>query len=327
MKEPLVSVIVPVYNVKKYLNRCMESIINQTYKELEILLIDDGSTDGSGEVCNMWKREDDRVKVYHKQNGGLSDARNYGLKKAKGSFVIFVDPDDSIEGECVKLLRDMIKEYSVDMSIATLTVVAPKGRINEAKSGLKTIWSTKETLRRLLLDDGFSVSMAAKMYNIKLFQKVDFPKGKLCEDNGTLYKLIMQCDKIAYCSDSVYNYYKNAGSIMTKEFNLRKLDLIDLSDMMCKDIVSVYPELDGACERKMIDARFSVLRQMYVKKLNSKELSVAAEIRQYVLSKKSTIMKSPLYNKKEKIAAICLGISGKFFGLAWKKYSKMRYGI
>lgn len=322
----LISVIIPVYNVERYLTKCIDSVIKQTYTNLEILLINDGSTDNSPKICEEYKNKDRRIKVIHKQNGGLSDARNVGIENAQGKYITFIDSDDDIEVDYIKYLYNLIEKYNTHMSIAAYTVVSKDKKINIGQGyEEEKVLDEKKCLERLLCEQGLSVSACAKLYEKSLFENIKFPKGKLCEDNGTTYKLIMKCNKIAYGSKSVYNYYKRENSIMTSTFNMKKLDLIELTDKMCDDIESKYPELKFSTDKKRIVSRFSILRQMLVGKLNEEQKTALKEIKKYIKTRKWQILKNPKIDKRDKIALISLMFGDKFFAFAWKVYSKVKY--
>ena len=325
-KEPLVSVIVPVYNVEKYLRRCLESVINQTYKKLEIILVDDGSTDRSGEICDEYAKKDKRIKVIHKENGGLSSARNVGADVARGEFACYVDSDDKITKDYVSYLLGLIKEYNTDVAIATYSIVTKSNRyIGNEKETERLKLSEEDALRALLLENLFTVSANAKMYSKKLYKSIRYPVDKLCEDNGTTYKFIMKNHGAAVGNKSVYYYYKNDESIMMGKFTLKKIDLIDLVDEMCRDIVYKFANLKPYTDRRKVIARFSILRQICSGSMNDETRMIAKKMRKYILSRKKIILGSDIYSKRDKIAALSLLLGLRFFGLSWKLYSLKEY--
>lgn len=319
--EELVSVIVPVYNVEKYLNRCIESILNQTYKNIEIILIDDGSTDNSGKMCDEYKIKDARIKVIHKENGGLSDARNVGLSTATGDYVTFIDSDDDIKFDYVEYLYDLIKKYDVKMSICSYNIVWPKKIVNIGKYYEEKKLTKLESLSRLLCEKGFGVSSCAKMYKKDLFKNVTFPKGKLCEDNGTTYKLIDQCEFIAYGEIPKYNYYKRNDSIMNTNFKLEKLDLIELSDIMC-DYLEKYDELKEEIERKRFHCRSSILRQISESNNDKDYKTIIKKLMTDI--KQLNIKKNKYFSFRDKMALYSLKFGYVPFKICWKIYSKLR---
>lgn len=324
-KNILISIIVPVFNVEKYLENCMKSIIKQTYKNIEIILVDDGSTDNSGKICDMLAKKDKRIKVYHKINGGLADARNFGIGKATGEYVTFIDSDDDITEEYIEYLFGLLNKNNTEMSIGAYSVVTNNKIINIGDGYVEEVLIQVEAIKRLLCEEGYTVSSCAKMYSKDLFSDIKFPKGKICEDNGTTYKLIMKCDKIAYGNKSIYNYYKRENSIMTSKFNLRKLDLIDLSDQMCQEIVEKFPELYNYTEKKKITARFSILRQMLVSNLSQQEKIEEKKIEKYLKKRAKYILDGKQFEKREKIAMLALLLGKRFYAFAWKIYCKIKY--
>lgn len=323
MDKELISVIIPVYNVQKYLEKCLNSVLNQTYKNLEILLIDDGSTDNSGKICEEYKLKDSRIKVLHKTNGGLSSARNYGIEASKGIYITFIDSDDDIEEDYIEYLYKLLKKYHTKMSICSYNVI----KNNKTNLGInleEKLLSTEECLDNLLCEKGFTVSACAKMYEKNLFNNITFPLNKLCEDNGTTYKLIMKCPNIAYGNQAKYNYYIHNNSITTSSFNIKKLDLIELVDIMGEDIIKEYPNLINSVEKKKSSARFSILRQILESK-NRKEYNyIEKEIIKYLKNKKKKILNNPKSTKKDKIAIILLLINKNIFKIGWKIYLKLK---
>lgn len=325
MNGDLISVIIPVYNVEKYLKNCLDSVIKQTYNNIEIILVDDGSPDNCPDICDEYASKDTRINVIHKQNGGLSDARNVGIEQARGKYITFIDSDDDVEEKYVEYLYNLLIKNNTKMSIAAHTVVSEKNKINFGSGYLDKVLSTEECLDRMLCEKGFSVSSCAKLYSKELFGNVKFPKGKLNEDNGTTYKLILQCDKIAYGNKCIYNYYKRENSIMTSKFNLKKLDLIELTDEMCDKIDKIYPKLKDATNKKRITSRFSILRQMLVGKLDNEQKIIAEELEQYIKKRKKEIWKNERMDKRDKVALITLMLGRKVFTVSWKIYYNVKY--
>ena len=237
---PLISVIVPVYNVAKILERCINSIRQQIYPNLEIILVDDGSTDMSGTFCDVFAKQDQRIKVIHQPNQGLSMARNAGLKLATGKWVTFVDSDDTIHPDMIDLLHRLCYQNKAKMSICGFYEVRSEGTgsLKPHQPSQERVFTTVECLKAMLCEEGFSMSAWGKLYARELFDLVEFPPHRLYEDVGTTYKLVLQCDRIAVSNAEYYNYYQTPGSITQQSFNLKKLDLIDLTDQMCDDIIA-----------------------------------------------------------------------------------------
>lgn len=210
----LVSVIVPIYNVEAYLERCVGSILQQTYKHIEIILVDDGSPDRCGSMCEEYAQKDNRIKVLHKENGGLSDARNAGLEMAKGKYVLFVDSDDLIKKELVESCVQTAEKNSSDIVIFDFNRVEENEEIVTTMEIEKSGTYTLESEPRILFG---SPSAVNKLFRRDLFIKtgIRFPVGKYYEDLGTIPKLLLLADKIDYIKKSYYDYMIRSGSIMT----------------------------------------------------------------------------------------------------------------
>lgn len=233
--ETLITVIVPVYNVEKYLEKCVDSILNQTYKNLEVVLVDDGSTDNSGNLCEDIKKRDGRIKVIHKENGGLSDARNYGINAARGKYIGFIDSDDYIEPDMFEsLMRNMI-ENDADISVCAYDMVYPdKVDIIAEDTGVQ-VYTTDEAFKVLLHRNNIGVIACNKLINIELLQEVRFPLGRHFEDINTTYKIIDKANKVVYDPRPLYHYIQRVDSIngvnfKKKQFNQKLYDMVSATD-------------------------------------------------------------------------------------------------
>lgn len=217
----LISIIVPIYNMEKYLDKCINSIINQTYKNIEIILVDDGSTDKSSKIINKYKKLDKRIKAYYKKNGGLSDARNYGIDKATGEYIGFIDSDDYIEKNMYETLYNNIIKYNADISVVGFNVVYESSDINRVKYQEVTdkleIYNRKEAFDLLFDANKFGNFAWNKLYKKELFKNIKYPLGKKMEDLGTTYKLVEISNKIVYEPLKLYNYFQRSGSIMNNK--------------------------------------------------------------------------------------------------------------
>lgn len=226
----MISIIVPVYNVEKYINKCIDSLINQTYKDLEIILVDDGSTDSSGKICDEYKKKDKRIKVIHKINGGLSSARNEGIKIAKGNYLGFVDSDDYVNIKMYEILMDCAKEYELDIVQCKFNWFNDEDEIKKEKNERINLIQCKgiESLRKLYNKDYTeNIVVWNKIYRKELFDDIIFPVGKINEDEFTTYKLFGKCNKVGYIEDKLYNYRKTPNSITNSKFSGKKIDILD----------------------------------------------------------------------------------------------------
>ncbi len=224
----MVSVIVPVYNTESYLERCLDSIIKQTYKMLDIILIDDGSTDRSSNICDIYAEKDVRVRVFHKSNKGLSDARNVGIELAKAPFICFVDSDDILHEKYVERLFELCDKYNADIAQCDFLCIDNESRLLP----LNTDCEIQELTGREALSEycngknevQYCVSWN-KLYNRKLFNEIRFPVGKQHEDVFTSYKLFALANKVILTTEYMYYYRQRSDSITGMGFTLKSLDL------------------------------------------------------------------------------------------------------
>ena len=223
----LISIIVPVYNVEKYLDRCIKSLVNQTYKNLEIILVDDGSPDNCPKMCDNWAKKDKRIKVIHKENGGLSDARNVGINNATGDYIAFVDSDDFIDKEMYKKLLQNLVGTNSDMSVCSMYFYYENESIKNLKKNDNLLF-TYEGLEKYdnLYNDYFLdfIMVCNRIYKKQIFEELVFPKGKLNEDNFIAHKLLWLSNKIVYTQEKLYYYVQHENSIMHQKFNIKKLN-------------------------------------------------------------------------------------------------------
>ena len=225
--DRLVTVIVPVFNVEKYVSDCIESLINQSYSLLEIILVDDGSTDKSGIICDKYSQFDTRIKTFHKKNGGLSDARNFGIKKASGEYYAFVDSDDVIHPQFIETLLSICIEKDIGISkCRIINFDARKSLKWDTGSDCKFFvkeYTSEEYLSEInKLNAGYSV--CNKLFDSALFDGISFPFGKLHEDVAVIYKLIEKSGRIAECNADLYAYRTNVNSITKKIVSSHRLD-------------------------------------------------------------------------------------------------------
>lgn len=233
--EPLISVIVPIYNIAGYLSACVKSILQQEYTNLEILLIDDGSTDQSPELCNRFAKEDSRIRVIHKKNGGLSSARNAGLDVATGEYLVFVDGDDFIAPNMIRCLWERLCKDETDMAICSFWYVDEEGKKAEASDRsplIDEILTKEELLMRMNLNIygyWYYTVPVNKLYRRCIWEKLRYPEGKIYEDEFLIPYLFERTGKASILSEKLYYYVQRENSIthVNKENSFKKLDLIE----------------------------------------------------------------------------------------------------
>ena len=317
-ENPLISVILPVYNVGNYLDRCMKSVLHQTYKNLEIILVDDGSTDSSGKLCDKYAVTDNRVSVIHQKNQGLSAARNHGIDQSKGKYITFIDSDDYVADDMIEYLLSLIQHFHCKMSLCSHTVVFSKsGKKKILGNGREMKLSAHDALQSMLYHEEVDTSAWAKLYDRSLLTTIRYPEGKLFEDIGTTYKFFIESQWIACGFKSKYFYIVRDESIVTSKFSPRNFDLLTMTDQMGKDVISMYSDLDKAVLRRRMYARFSLLNKMIGIKIDRRE--VDSFIHQYgkiVFYDKKT-------PKRDKCAIMGYLLSPRVYEYLWQFYNKI----
>ena len=238
MNDFLISVIVPVYNVEKYLDRCVESIVNQTYTNLEIILVDDGSPDNCPQMCDVWAEKDSRIKVIHKENGGLSSARNAGLDYMSGDYLFFLDSDDYINKDAISILFDLLQSNNCDMSFGRYVMVyegQENTSANNCFSGEKIIF-TEDEFWSYYYSVNHSENYSEKAVNMiiscnklikkSVFETLRFAVGRINEDEIIIHNIVSKCNKIAFIDKETYYYYQNENSIMGSKTDFYSKDSI-----------------------------------------------------------------------------------------------------
>lgn len=228
----LISLIIPVYNVEKYLDRCMESVVKQSYKELEIILVDDGARDSSGYMCDAWATKDERIKVIHKPNGGLSSARNSGLDIIKGSYVMFVDSDDILSKRLVSTLYRELIENQAELSICDPLHIFDNVPLKFEDTGETRIFEPVAAIKEMWYQKSFLASAWGKLYKAELFNDIRFTVGRFYEDIDVMHEIFWKCKRIVYCNAKLYGYVHRDESITTQKFSKRDLDIFIISDKM-----------------------------------------------------------------------------------------------
>ena len=320
MKDEKISIIVPVYKVEQYLKRCVDSLINQTYKNVEIILVDDGSPDKCPQICDNYAKKDSRVKVIHKKNGGLSDARNVGLDNAIGKYISFVDSDDWVEVDFIENLYKNAKKENADISIIGYTLVWDDGRKKRfSRDNRYYVFDRETAVRELLLQRKFGCMVCQKMYKKKIFDTVRFPIGKLYEDVAISLPTFLQAKKVVVSSKSGYNYFQRNDSIVNSKFNKRKLYFLDC----CQEIIAYSDSHDKLYD---VEAHIFYLRvlmtfvlQLY--QTSEKEENIVGYLENEIKKYKKYIWKSSELELKKKVvlSLICIGFPRDFLSRLWSR--------
>lgn len=250
--KPVISVVIPVYNVKDYVGKCLDSVVRQKYKNLDVLVVDDGSTDGSGEICDEFAVIDKRVRVFHKKNGGLSDARNFGIKEAKGEIIAFVDSDDFVSEDFVSAMYGEMMKSDADIVVCGYNLVKPE---KEVMSG------GEATVKLLTRQENIDIVAWNKLYKKSLFVDNDiwFPKGKKHEDTLTTYKVLFKAGKVAYLDEALYCYVERGGSIMKTGGIEERLEMRELAAKEAVEYFKDNKDLEQAAKIALLLAKYAYM--------------------------------------------------------------------
>lgn len=273
-----VSIIIPVYNVEAYLDRCLKSIVNQTYENLEIIIVDDGSPDKCPFICDSWQLKDDRIIVIHKENGGLSSARNTGLDIATGDYICFVDSDDYISLDMIETMLDAALTYGVD--------VVTCGRIRVANSTEEEMYSLpkgklftgEKAIKELFCGGAIEEAAWDKLYKKEIFYSRRFPLGEINEDIVQTIEILGSCKEVYHVGKALYYYCENVGSITKSGYKSNKLIILKHLDEIKNYIIKNYPDLLG--DFTILEVRYSqsvlylLLDNENVYKTNKKDLNL-----------------------------------------------------
>lgn len=252
MNIPIISIVVPVYNVEKYVGHCIQSILNQTYNKFELILVDDGSTDDSGKLCDEWAEKDNRIVVIHKENGGLSDARNAGIEIAKGEYLAFVDSDDYISPSMYQRLFSSVNNYDADIAMClAYNIYDDDSTYYDIEFGNLTIFQKNEILKSLF-NHKLNNFAWNKLYKRELFNDIRYPKGKIYEDLFTTYRLLDKCNKVVLDSSQLYYYRIRKDSIMGKARKVINPDKFQAFDEIT-DFLQGRDEVLSAAKKYMAD--------------------------------------------------------------------------
>ena len=321
MLQPLISVIVPCYNVMEYLPKCVESILSQTYKNLEIILVDDGSTDSSGKICDGYAAKDNRIKVIHKKNGGLSDARNVALDVMKGEYVTFIDSDDYVANDYVEFLYKLIKKNDVRMSV-TCHQTFEEGTEPEVcnESVVEDVSDMENVLTGMFYQRMFDTTAWAKMYHRSLFANdIRYPKGWLYEDLPTTYCLMMKCDCIAFSSYRSYFYLLRSTSIEGAPFKPQKYEsCIKIIRQLEADKVTMSERVKQALDCRIVSFAFHILLE-----IPQEEKEMRCSLWDIIRRKRICVMFDGKARKKARGACL-LSFGGMWLVNLFASYGKSR---
>lgn len=327
-KQPLISIIIPIYNIMDCLEKCVDSCINQTYQNIEILMVNDGSTDGTGELCDKLKEKDDRIRVFHKKNGGSSSARNLGIEQAKGEYLGFVDSDDFISPTMYEELVNAVLEYEVPIAQVSRDEIDDKGNklpdvcIPPDKAFLCT---SDEFMKELLMHRG-DCSFCTKLIKKDLFIDKRFPVGKLNEDFYLLLQMLKEVKGIYILPGQLYHVFYRIGSNTRKkdknEFSRVFMDIVENADVAQEIVDRHYPNLKEVCIRFGLFQRLDYMLHIPVRQMNS-DNQFYCRVKKYLKSHLGHTLRNPYLTKKNKIYLVLLTVAPKMVRVLHQKVKKL----
>jgi glycosyltransferase involved in cell wall biosynthesis len=304
----MISVIVPVYNVESDLKKCVDSIIYQTYSDLEIILVDDGSTDSSGAICDQYAEMDSRIRVLHKFNGGLSDARNFGIGASTGSYIGFVDSDDYIDTNMFEVMYSAAVSKSVDMVICGRRYITDSCTEIQYTCSYPRMLERSEALQTYLRSELMDASVCNKLFKRSLFMEFCFPFGKVHEDIFIMHELIGAAGKVYHVGVPLYNYVQRNGSITKGEFSPKNFDYLEAKEIIYERYKYI-PKLDKLAEKNLFEACIAILDKMILQGVAREYPQQRKECIRMIRKSAGAILRNPEISKRFKFKTPIIAIS------------------
>lgn len=284
--QDLISVIVPIYNTESFLNCCIESVLKQTYYNLELILVNDGSTDNSAEICNYYKMLDKRVKIIHKENGGQGSARNLGIEECKGKIIAFLDSDDYWDKDYLRSLYNIMREENSDIVVCAYQYVDEqnmKMKGNKKCTGVVENYLAIEAVQIMLYFTRFGVAPWSKLYKKELWNDIRFVEDRIYEDLATTYRIFEKAKHVTYIDTAYMNYRIRKGSDIHRPFEVRKMKTMDTAEEILRYTQINIPEAYKAAKSRMVATSFFILLQIdpYNKLLENERIRCEKQIKKY----------------------------------------------
>lgn len=316
---PLISVIIPVYKVEVYLDRCVQSVCRQRYRNLEIILVDDGSPDRCGAMCDEYAQQDERIRVIHQQNEGLSAARNAGLQQATGQLIAFVDSDDYVSEDYILFLFELRERFSADIAVCGFFDVRGK-RITpwRKQEGEDYVTDSVAAVRNMLYTIDFDASVCGKLFPRTLFETIQFPVGRLYEEVMTTYRLLLSVRCVAISRSPQYYYVKHEASIVSSRFTKQSLDMLEACQQIYDYASEKKTALLPAATRKLVYACFYLLKTIGKEDWRYPEL--IRELHAILHKHRFSVLRDPCAPKRDKVALLISLLGQRAFRNCWALY-------
>lgn len=282
-----ISIIVPIYNGDKYLSRCLNSLLSQTLKDIEIILINDGSNDNSKCICEQFKQNNQNIKLINQENKGLGNARNTGIPYCNGEYVTFVDSDDYLNNKCLEILYELAKKYNSYLCFSNVKIVK-----KEIHKEIKNNINYKQLSKQEAFNIFFRANKEKDLHGVhgklvkkELLNDFKFVENKINEDIPYTYEMIKKAKNIVFVDEELYYYFKNSNGISNKSFNIEKMDLLDIWDDIYKRVEKEFPENIQLCIQNCKRARYTLLSKMFIDGYDKNNLElnrIHYELKRYV---------------------------------------------
>lgn len=316
---PKISVVVPVYKVEAYLDQCVQSLLKQTFQDFELLLVDDGSPDRCGEMCDGYAAQDSRIRVIHQSNAGLSCARNAGIRQAQGDYITFVDSDDWVTEDYLSYLLSGVEEHGADISVGSFcSVYGGKAVPWRTPDDAFAVLSAVEAVENMFYAESFDTSAWAKLFPRSCFQEKLFPPGLLYEEVATTYRLLLTQQKVAVGRRPIYFYRKRSDSIVGSRFSPQSMDMLVNTQELFRYVQANVPQLQRAAVRRLVYACFYLLKTLsadypsYPRETDELVAIVKKHAKSVLLDKRAP--------KRDKTAILLLYLGKAVFVRAWRLY-------
>lgn len=322
MTSPEISIIIPVYNSEKYLRACLDSVLDQTFTDFELILVDDGSPDRCGGICDEYADKDERVRVCHIENSGSSAARNYGIDRARGKYLGFIDSDDYIDKDMYRVLYDNLKKEDADLSMCGLYDVYGGEIINKVDKPIYRTMDAEETILTVMEAKLTSVTPVNKLYKKELFEGIRYPVGEDSgEDASIIVELLLRCKKTVMTTEQKYYYIHREGSITTRDFKPSDKSVIHAYKKNYNLIKEHVPSLIPVARMRICWAYFFVLDKLLTSGNRREYREEEKELVDYLRDHMRFILQDKRFNRSRKIAMLMLRINTELYRqcVLWQK--------
>lgn len=316
--------IVPVFNTEQYIDACVESIVAQSYRNLEIILVDDGSVDASPEKCDEWAKRDSRVRVYHKNNGGSSDAKNYGVRESRGQYVGFVDSDDRIDPDMYDILLNNILTTDTKLAICGIRDCYQNDDRVPGRTDT-VVLDAGAALKECLIGNDISVNAVTRLYARELLGETPFPVGRTTEDGFTFASFIMRAGKVVVDYRPLYYYEHHEGTVSTRPYSASSYDVVDAYEEIYRQVVDEFPTLKEVAQLRRLWSRFVVLDSL-VDSGKSCDEETYKKVIGYLRNHYLEVLRNPYFTTSRKIAMMVLKLNDTGYSIL-RKIQRRKLGF